>query len=48
LAIDPAGNLFISDSGYFHENDGLPHNDRVLKVFEVAAPGLIAGMAFPQ
>jgi sugar lactone lactonase YvrE len=48
LAIDPAGNLYVSDSGYYHEGVGLPHNDRVLKLFGVAAPGLIAGKPFPQ
>jgi DNA-binding beta-propeller fold protein YncE len=48
LAIDPAGNLLISDSGAFHEGDGLPNNERVLKVVGAAAPGLIAGMAFPR
>jgi sugar lactone lactonase YvrE len=48
LAIDAAGNLLIADTGYFHESDGLPFNERVLKVFGVAAPGLLAGMAFPM
>jgi sugar lactone lactonase YvrE len=48
LAIDARGDLLISDSSAFHEGDGLADNDRVLKVFGVAAPGLLAGMAFPQ
>ena len=48
LAIDAGGNLLIADSGFFHESDGLPPNERVLKVFGVAAPGLLAGMAFPM
>jgi trimeric autotransporter adhesin len=48
LAIDPMGNMLISDSGGFHAGDGLADNDRVVKVFGVAAPGLLAGMAFPQ
>jgi DNA-binding beta-propeller fold protein YncE len=48
LAIDPAGNLLIADSSAFHEGDGLPDNERALKVVGVAAPGLIAGTAFPR
>jgi hypothetical protein len=48
LAIDPGGNLLIADSDRFHEGDGLPPNERVLRVFGVAAPGLIAGMPFPM
>jgi len=48
LAIDPAGNLLISDSGAFHDGDGLPDNERVLKVTGAAAPGLIAGMVLPR
>jgi sugar lactone lactonase YvrE len=57
LAIDAAGNLLISDSAYFHaggpgdgrpQGDGLPFNERVLKVFGAAAPGLLAGMPFPR
>jgi hypothetical protein len=36
LAVDAAGNLLIMDS------------DRILKVFGVAAPGLIAGQLFPS
>jgi sugar lactone lactonase YvrE len=56
LAIDPAGNLLISDSAYFHAGgpddlqptgDKLPFDERVLKVVGAAAPGLLAGMAFP-
>src|SRR5439155_1161848 len=43
LAVDAVGNLLISDSDDFHESDGLPPNERVLKVFGVAAPGLFAG-----
>jgi sugar lactone lactonase YvrE len=46
LAIDAAGDLFITDNGV-HKLDGLPDNQRVLKVFGVAAPGLLAGMPFP-
>jgi sugar lactone lactonase YvrE len=45
LVIDPVGNLLISETSYF---GGAPNSDRVLKVFGVAAPGLIAGKAFPQ
>jgi hypothetical protein len=45
LAIDAGGNLLISDTGYF---GGAPDMGRVLKVFGVAAPGLIAGMPFPM
>ena len=48
LAIDAVGNLLITDSGYNHDSDGLPDDERVLKVFGVAAPGLLAGMAFPR
>src|SRR5205823_1581614 len=36
---------FISDSGAF--TDG-PASERVLKVFGVAAPGLLAGQPFPS
>jgi DNA-binding beta-propeller fold protein YncE len=36
LAVDATGNLLIAD------------NNRVLKVFGVAAPGLIAGQLFPS
>jgi sugar lactone lactonase YvrE len=47
LAVDAAGNLLIADSGgAFHEGDGLPPDERVLKVYGVAAPGLLAGMPF--
>jgi sugar lactone lactonase YvrE len=49
LAIDAAGNLLIADtSGEFHDSDGLPHSDRILKVFGAAAAGLVAGKTFPQ
>jgi hypothetical protein len=48
LAIDPVGNLLIADSGYYHEGDGLPYNERAMKVFAVAAPGLLAGMPLPR
>jgi sugar lactone lactonase YvrE len=45
LAIDAVGNLLISDFPYPHV---APYDERVLKVFGVAAPGLIAGKAFPM
>jgi hypothetical protein len=48
LAIDPAGNLLVSDPSFDHEGDGLPPSNRVLEVFGVAAPGLLAGMPFPM
>jgi sugar lactone lactonase YvrE len=48
LAIDPLGNLLISDSAFYHKRDGLPDNERVLKIHGVAAPGLVARMPFPQ
>ena len=48
LAIDPLGNLLISDSAFFHKRDALPDNERVLKIIGVAAPGLVAGMPFPR
>jgi hypothetical protein len=47
LAIDAVGNLLITDSASFR-SDGLGSSERVLKVFGVAAPGLIAGKPFPQ
>jgi hypothetical protein len=47
-AIDPVGNLLIADTSLDHESDGLPPNERALKVFGGAASGLIAGMAFPR
>jgi hypothetical protein len=37
VAVDPNGNLLITDST----------NQRVRKVFGVAAPGLLAGQPFP-
>jgi hypothetical protein len=43
LAIDPLGNLLISDSDAFHGGDGLPPNERVLKVFGVATPAPAVG-----
>jgi sugar lactone lactonase YvrE len=46
-AVDAAGNLFFSDSG-LGRDDGLGDNERVLKVYGVAAPGLIAGLPFPK
>jgi sugar lactone lactonase YvrE len=45
LAIDAGGNLLIADHPYPH---AAPYDERVVKVFGVAAPGLIAGMAFPM
>jgi sugar lactone lactonase YvrE len=50
LAVDAVGNLLVADSGSAggHESDGLPNNERVLEVFGAAAPGLLAGMAFPR
>jgi trimeric autotransporter adhesin len=45
LAIDAGGNLLISDRSF---PPASPYNERVLKVFGVAAPGLIAGMPFPM
>jgi sugar lactone lactonase YvrE len=45
LTVDAAGNLLITDSGSLHSDFG--PNERVLKVFGVAAPGLIAGKPFP-
>jgi sugar lactone lactonase YvrE len=51
VAVDAAGNLFITDSGAFKEDDTLPdlgHDERVVKVIGVAAPGLLAGKPFPK
>jgi hypothetical protein len=45
LAIDAGGNLLISDHPFPH---AAPYDERVLKVFGVAAPGLVAGMPFPM
>jgi hypothetical protein len=47
LAVDAAGNLVIAESALFR-SDGLGDNERVLKVFGVAAPGLLAGKPFPN
>jgi hypothetical protein len=46
VVVDAAGNLFIADSG-FRKGDGLGFGERILKVFGVAAPGLMAGKPFP-
>jgi sugar lactone lactonase YvrE len=46
LAVDAVGNLLITDHAL--DGDGLGPNERVLKVFGVAAPGLIAGEPFPS
>ncbi len=49
VAVDAAGNLVFTETArMFHEEDGLGDNERVLKVFGVAAPGLLAGMPFPK
>jgi hypothetical protein len=49
MAVDAAGNLLICDSGSeHHEVDRLGYGERVLKVFGVAAPGLLAGKPFPR
>jgi sugar lactone lactonase YvrE len=49
LAVDAAGNLLFTDSGRENATDGLGLlNERALKVFGVAAPGLLAGMPFPK
>ena len=51
LAVDAAGNLLISESGNEGDHvaaDGLGYNERILKVFGGAAPGLLAGMPFPK
>ena len=48
VAVDAMGNLLITDGGANHEGDRLGNNERVLKVFGVAAPGLIAGQPFPS
>jgi hypothetical protein len=47
VTVDAAGNLLISDTQNFHEEDGLGPNERILKVFGTAAPGLLAGAPFP-
>jgi sugar lactone lactonase YvrE len=49
VAVDAAGNLFIVDSGFLTgRQDGMGEGERVLKVVEIAAPGLIAGKPFPK
>jgi hypothetical protein len=48
VAVDATGNLLIADTGHMHEADGLGANERLLKVFGVAAPGLLAGRPFPS
>jgi sugar lactone lactonase YvrE len=48
VTVDAAGNLLIADTEFEHESDGLPADERVLKVVGVAAPGLLAGMSFPR
>jgi sugar lactone lactonase YvrE len=48
LAVDAAGNLLICESGHLAKDNGLGYDERVLKVFGVAAPGLLAGMPFPK
>jgi hypothetical protein len=49
VAVDGDGNLLICDTGQVdHTEDGLGDGERVLKVFGVAAPGLLAGMPFPK
>jgi DNA-binding beta-propeller fold protein YncE len=45
LAVDAAGNLLFTDSA---QRNALGPNERALKVFGVAAPGLIAGQPFPN
>jgi secreted PhoX family phosphatase len=48
VTIDAAGNLFIADSATFTDAiDHLGFNERVVKVFGVAAPGLFNGRLFP-
>jgi hypothetical protein len=49
VAIDAAGNLVFTDTGRWpaHDTHGLGDGERVLKVFGVAALGLLAGMPFP-
>jgi sugar lactone lactonase YvrE len=44
IAVDPAGNLIITDSGLYRGGN----SERVLKVIGVAAPGLFAGKPFPR
>jgi hypothetical protein len=49
LAIDAAGNLLIANRRPgWAETGGLPEDDRIVKVFGVAAPGLLAGVTFPR
>jgi DNA-binding beta-propeller fold protein YncE len=51
LAIDAAGNLLIASHKPGWENGRLTDNtddNRVVKVFGVAAPGLLAGATFPR
>jgi DNA-binding beta-propeller fold protein YncE len=51
LAVDAAGNLFITDTAWPDQHLGRGHepaNEHVLEVVGVAAPGLIAGKPFPK
>jgi NHL repeat-containing protein len=49
VGVDAAGNLLICDTGQIGADaGGLGTNERVLKVFGVAAPGLLAGLPFPS
>jgi sugar lactone lactonase YvrE len=48
LAINAAGDLLVSVGAPFWETSGLPDDERVLEVVGAAAPGLLAGTAFPQ
>jgi sugar lactone lactonase YvrE len=50
MAVDASGNLWISDSAYAsgRKNDSLPPDERVVKVFGVAAPGLLDGQPSPD
>jgi hypothetical protein len=45
VAIDADGNLLIEERAFAR---GAPYDERILKVFGVAAPGLVAGMPFPM
>jgi sugar lactone lactonase YvrE len=47
LAIDASGNLYLTDTTAFRQDGVALTNERILKVFGVAAPGLLAGRPFP-
>jgi sugar lactone lactonase YvrE len=48
LVIDADGNLYLANSAVYLEDGLTDTNERILKIFGVAAPGLLAGRPFPS